>query len=30
MSQKRARQIEQRIDRIKKALLQIGAMRRAR
>ena len=27
MSQKRARQIEQRIDRIKKALLQIGAMR---
>ena len=27
MSQKRTRQIEQRIDRIKKALLEIGAMR---
>src|ERR1035437_3829404 len=27
MSQKRARQIERRIDRIKKALLEIGAMR---
>ena len=27
MSQKRTRQIEQRIDRIKQALLEIGAMR---